>query len=316
MFEVTFFKSYKTKNGEFRTAAQSQYPLSAEYDDFTSFARALGTHKTLSDKTLKGQKGVMLCKFQEGSTGRLEQNIAYHTGLAVDVDDNVTTELIESLKSSPYTILVYTTCSSTGKKPKIRILAPLEKPITSLEYRAYAESFCKDLNITGFDPCSLKANQIMYAPEVLDDHKNEAFGFYVNGKSYWTDNPIVKKKASEKHHAELKDKPLLIRAFCTVVSIEEILETCGRYEYVSNGCYKLIGSSSPAGVKILSDGTAYSHHSTDDWFLGTDGEKHALNAFDLWRKAENISYADPDLNEKVFKAFPQVVKEYIAQLNM
>lgn len=310
MFEVTFFKSYKTKDGQYRTAAQSQYPLSAEYDDFTSFARALGTHRTLSDKSEKGQKGIMLCKFQEGCTGRVEQNIMYHTGIAVDLDEGVTQDLVDKLKVSKYTLLCYTTCSSTAKHIKIRVLAPLKKPVTSLEYRAYAESFCKDLGITQYDPCSLKANQIMYAPETLN--KDEAFGFFINGEPYWTENPVVRKKAAEKHHADLKDKPLLIQAFCTVISIEEILESCGRYEFVSNGCYRLAGSVSPAGVKILSDGTAYSHHSTDDWFLGTDGERHALNAFDLWRKSENVNYSDPHLKEKVFEAFPQVKPEYVA----
>lgn len=309
MFEVTFFRSYKTKDGQYRTAAQSQYPMPAEYETFEDFARALGTHKVLSSKEEKGQSGVMLCKFQEGCTGRLEQNIEYHTGIAIDLDDGVADTLLSSLHSSPYTVLVYSTCSSTAAKPKIRIFAPLKEHITSLEYRAFVEAFCKDLGITNYDPASLKANQIMYCPETLN--KAEAFGFCVSGKPYWTDNPIIKKTAQEKHHAAITDKPLLIRAFCTVISIEEILEMSGRYEYVSNGCYRLIGSSSPAGVKILSDGTCYSHHSTDDWFDDSFGKRHALNAFDLWCKVTSNNYSNVDINQKVFSAFPQVKEEYV-----
>lgn len=309
---IALFNSFRIDGEYFNAGRNSRW--TTKDIPFKELATTTG-HAVLPDISFKGYRGVMLCKFRDGSVGRKEENIEYHTGIVVDIDQGANMELLERLKSSEYELWCFSTAKSTAEALRLRIMSPLTEPVSCEEYPIAVKQFCEALDLE-YDSCSLKGNQIMYLPECLKEHKDERINEYYSGKpfTYTHDEAALEAQRVINKYTSTDNKPRIIEAFCSCVTAEQILEEMysHRYERVGNK-FRLIDSTNPPGVYILDDGLAYSHHSTDDLFRGEDGLMHKLNAFDLFIRYYGLNFPrDRERIEKLIKSkYPEVWKEYL-----
>ena len=66
--------------------------------------------------------------------------------------------------NAPYTSCLYTTHSSTEANPRVRLVFPLLRDVTSEEFVAVSRYLAQMLGIDFFDECSYQPNQLMYWP--------------------------------------------------------------------------------------------------------------------------------------------------------
>ena len=67
-------------------------------------------------------------------------------------------------RNAPYTSFLYTTHSHTAGNPRVRLIFPLTRDITSEEFVAVSRYLAQMLGIDYFDECSYQPNQLMYWP--------------------------------------------------------------------------------------------------------------------------------------------------------
>ena len=65
---------------------------------------------------------------------------------------------------APYTSVLYTTHSSTEDSPRVRIIFPMTRDVSSEEFVAVSRYVAQALGIDFFDECSYQPNQLMYWP--------------------------------------------------------------------------------------------------------------------------------------------------------
>ena len=66
--------------------------------------------------------------------------------------------------TAPYTSVLYTTHSSTEDSPRVRIIFPMTRDVSSEEFVAVSRYVAQVLGIDYFDECSYQPNQLMYWP--------------------------------------------------------------------------------------------------------------------------------------------------------
>jgi putative DNA primase/helicase len=228
---------------------------------------------------------------------RKRETIVSRSMLTLDAD-HAEIELLESFKvKCAYAACLYTTHSHTTKKPRVRIIVPLSRDVSSDEYTAIARLFTDDLGIDQFDECSYRPHQLMYWPTTPSDGD---FVFkrpegpwldpdeYLSSYPEWKDPtklPSTKRERTLRSKTKSKqqdphEKPRIVGAFCRRFTIQEAIE-----KYLSDiyepsaveGRYDYIPADSAAGVVIYDDKFSYSHHASDP------ACDQLLNAFDLVR---------------------------------
>lgn len=202
---------------------------------------------------------------------------------------------------------VYSTHKHTPEKPRLRLVLPLDRPVTTAEYIPIALRIAESLGIDQFDDSTYEPERLMYWPSTPKD--GEYYFRYQDGEfleadlilsSYtdWRDSSLwpVSDRQGEKIRKEIKkqadpyEKPGVVGAFCRTYGIHKVIE-----EYLSDvyeACdmdnrYTYKDGSTAAGLIVYDDKFAYSHHGTDP----TGGM--LCNAFDLVRIHK---YADLDVN--------------------
>lgn len=77
--------------------------------------------------------------------------------------DRIDKAFLENYEANaPYTSLLYTTHSSTEEHPRVRLVYPLTRDVTSEEFVAVSRYLTDMLGIDYFDECSYQPNQLMY----------------------------------------------------------------------------------------------------------------------------------------------------------
>lgn len=199
---------------------------------------------------------------------------------------------------APFASALYTTHSSTDTEPRVRIIFPMTRDVTSEEFVAVSRYVAAMLGIDYFDECSYQPNQLMYWPSTP---QNGTFVFketdgnwldpdvILSAHPEWTDPTQLptssrESKANQITKQKVKDPlskegvvGLFNRAF---YPIEKALSTflLDVYEPTDNpGRWHLIESKSIAGVEVIEDRFVYSHHAKDPAYL------RLSNAFDIVR---------------------------------
>ena len=199
---------------------------------------------------------------------------------------------------APYTSCLYTTHSSTAEEPRVRLVFPLTRDITSEEFVAVSRYIAQMLGIDYFDECSYQPNQLMYWPS---SPQNGVFVFKEVDKAWlnpddilsaypeWTDPTQLptssrESKANQVAQQKVQDPltkegtvGLFNRAYFPVTkALDAFLSDV--YEATDNeNRYHLIESHSMAGVEIKDGKFVYSHHAKDPAYL------KLCNAFDIVR---------------------------------
>ena len=200
--------------------------------------------------------------------------------------------------NAPYTSCLYTTHSSTEANPRVRLVFPLLRDVTSEEFVAVSRYLAQMLGIDFFDECSYQPNQLMYWPS---SPQNGVFVFKEVEKEWldpdailsahpeWTDPTRLptssrESKANQVTQQKVQDpleKEGTVGIFNRVFfPVTRALETflAGVYEPTeSESRWHLIASSSIAGVEIKDEKFVYSHHAKDPAYL------KLCNAFDIVR---------------------------------
>lgn len=214
--------------------------------------------------------------------------------------DKIDAEFLKDYeKNAPYTSVLYTTHSHTDENPRVRLVFPLTRDVTSEEYVAVARYLAQALGMDYFDECSYQPNQLMYWPSTPS---NGVFVYKEVDKDWldpdeilsahpeWTDPTRLptssrESKANTASFKKVQDPlgkegvvGLFNRVYFPVnLAIDAFLSEV--YEPTdSDSRYHLIESGSMAGVEIKENGKfVYSHHAKDPAYL------KLCNAFDIVR---------------------------------
>lgn len=208
-------------------------------------------------------------------------------------------ELLDDLEMfMDHAYAVYSTHKHTPEKPRLRILIPLDRPVTPDEYEAIARKLADTIGIDYFDDTTYQPSRMMYWGSVSKDGQyvftyedlpwvraDEVLGSYPDwtDTSYWPESSRTKEqiRRTAKKQGDPTEKTGLIGAFCRTYTVEEAIEKFIPDVYVKcemPGRYTYAEGSTAAGLVIYEDGKfAYSNHATDP-----AGGK-LCNAFDLVR---------------------------------
>lgn len=234
--------------------------------------------------------------FVEGQ--RVAGNVASRSLVTLDIDyarrDTIAT-VRELLDGSAWCL--YATHSHTPEHPRYRLVAPLDRDVSPLEYLPIARRIADYIGIDTFDDSTYEPHRLMYWPSLPKDVENVflqgegdplsadgLLGTYADWR-----NPLEYPLSSrQKEHrgpsGRKQEDPTtkggLIGAFCRIYSVSEAIAeflpevyeptaTPGRYTYTQG--------STAGGLVVYEDKWAYSHHGTDP--IGG----REVNAFDLVR---------------------------------
>lgn len=191
----------------------------------------------------------------------------------------------------------YSTHKHTPDAPRLRLVLPLDRPVTAAEYEPIARRIAESLGIEQIDHTTYDVNRLMYWPSTSKDGEfffAEQDGDWLEADKilatyhHWQDAsewPVSQKEAKAIMHGIKKqgdplEKEGLVGAFCRVYDIHSAIETFLSDEYepcdIENR-YTFKEGSTAAGLITYEDKFAFSHHGTDP----ISGK--LCNAFDLVR---------------------------------
>lgn len=193
--------------------------------------------------------------------------------------------------------VVYSTHKHSPEKPRLRLILPLNRPITPDEYIPIARRIAGNLGIDQFDDTTYEPERLMYWPSTPKDidyyfkyqdgpwlSADEVLATYHNWKDA-TEWPVSDRQSDVirreiKKQADPLEKIGIVGVFCRTYGIHKAIETflSDIYEACDiDNRYTYKEGSTAAGLIVYDDKFAYSHHGTDP----TGGM--LCNAFDLVR---------------------------------
>ena len=242
---------------------------------------------------------------------RNPQNVLHRQLLTLDIDfaEMGFAEMFDLTFSCE--ALIHGTHKHYKESPRFRLLIPLDRPVSPIEYEAIARKVAEFMDIEAFDPTTFQVNRLMFWQSSPSDVEyyvehlkgdimcaDEMLAQYVDytDTTTWAFSASATKAYSAL--AEKQEDPLnkngIIGAFCRSYSIHEaieellgdVYEPCTQPERYT---YKL--GSAAGGLVTYEDKFAYSHHGTDP-ISGL-----MCNAFDLVR-IHKFGLLDNDKNTK------------------
>ena len=213
---------------------------------------------------------------------------------------------------STYSWCVYSTHKHTPEKPRLRLVIPLNRPVTPDEYEAVARRAAADIGIDMFDDTTFQAHRIMYWPStsldgefVFDFETAKPLDVDAELARYgdWRDisrwpvscRAAAVKDRDIKKQQDPETKKGLIGAFCRAYTVPEAIEAFIPGVYIEcgmGGRYTYAAGSTSAGAVLYENGKfIYSNHATDP-----AGGK-LCNAFDIVR-IHKFGDLDEDTDEK------------------
>lgn len=191
---------------------------------------------------------------------------------------------------------IHSTHKSSPKKPRHRLIIPLDREVSADEYEPIARKIAGDLNIDLFDQSTFQQERLMFWPSISSD--SEYYFEYQDGPwldadsvlatyddwkdtSEWpTGTDFIKDiKANVEKQEDPTEKQGIVGAFCKTYSISDVINEflSDVYEEIDENRYTYKPGSTAGGLIIYDDKFAYSHHGTDP------AGGRLSNAFDLVR---------------------------------
>lgn len=216
---------------------------------------------------------------------RLKESVVSRGVLCLDAD-YATPDLPENVELlTPWAALVHTTYSSAPDAPRYRMLFPLDREVSATEYAMLAEVVMARFGVDQFDLTSVQAERYMFKPSAQHDRWFQSWK--IDG------DPLPVDQLLGEYDPDLSRVPLpapprgkrdpftlegVVGAFNRSHTIEEaIAEYALPYDMAGGGRWSYRDGHGAAGMGVIGEGLAYSHHSTDP----AHGE--AVTAFDLVR---------------------------------
>ena len=258
---------------------------------------------------------------------RRGSNVEFRSMLTLDLDYAPIDFWEFFISLFDYKSCIYSTHKSTPDKPRLRLILPLARNVSSDEYTAVARLVAKDIGIEYFDDSTYQPQRLMYWAstscdgEFIYEHQDGdcvdpdvMLARYKNWKNT-SEYPVSSRQSAiVQREITMQADPLvktgLVGVFCRVYSIEAAIEKflgsiyeqsemAGRFDYIE--------ADSTAGVIIYGGKFAYSHHATDP----ANGK--LLNSFDLVRIHK---FGDDEKSNKEMLAFCATDSEVIKQLGV
>jgi len=251
------------------------------------------------------------------SNRRKRENVVFRSMLTTDVDHAEVGFIDKFCSECKYAAVLYTTHGHIPEAPRVRIIIPMTRDVTSDEYVAIARYFADEWGIDQFDECSYQPNQLMYWP--TSPSNGEYIFKRVDGKwldpdiflaahPNWKDCSLLptssRESVAKTYEGKKQDDPIakegVVGAFCRAYSITDVMGTFLSDVYTPTenpNRYDFIDSDSMPGVQIYDDKFSYSHHASDP------ACSQLLNAFDLVR----IHKFGNDDDKKSYKAMCEFV---------
>ncbi|MCM3041693.1 virulence-associated E family protein [Paenibacillus motobuensis] len=222
--------------------------------------------------------------------------------ITLDLDNipaGATADILRRLDGLGCAYAVYSTRKHEEAKPRLRVLAPLNRTVSADEYEPLARKLAAIIGIELCDPTTFQVTRLMYWPSCSADSQyvftygdkpflsaDGLLSLYADWRN-WQEWPQVPgtQQAHVRMAAKQGDpttKPGIVGAFCRIYDVSAAIETFlpGIYTIVDDGSGRLtyIGGSTTGGAIIYDDGQfLYSHHATDPC------SGRLVNAFDLVR---------------------------------
>lgn len=193
--------------------------------------------------------------------------------------------------------LVYSTHKHSPEKPRLRLVFPLSRAVSSEEYQALGRKIAEILGLQYFDGTTFQPERLMYWPststgaeyyfrsqegEFMDP--DEILDLYTDWRniSEWPQCPSEKRILTQslKKQEDPTEKKGLIGAFCRTYSIQEAIAQFIPDIYIDptpDNRYTYHDGSTAAGAIVYDDLFIYSHHNSDP-ISGS-----LCNAFDMVR---------------------------------
>lgn len=227
---------------------------------------------------------------------RNKQSIKHRQILALDVDFAYPDFWLDFAMYFKCAAVVYSTHKYSIVQPRLRLVIPVDRPVSPEEYEAIVRKIAGIMGTKHFDHTTFTAERLMYWPSTSKDgdyYFKEQKGEWLSADSIlseyrdwrnvaeWPLCPTESevRKTSLKKQEDPLTKDGVIGAFCRVYSISEAIETFipGVYSEAGGDRYTFNGGTTAAGAVCYEDKFLYSHHSTDPISGMT------CNAFDLIR---------------------------------
>jgi predicted P-loop ATPase len=267
---------------------------------------------------LKDKGGFVAGQLKDNRRRRV--NVVSRSMLAFDAD-RARVDFVASFKTQcSYTACLYTTHSHTPENPRVRILVPLTRDVSSDEYVAITRHLAAKWGIDQFDECSYRPHQLMYWPttpsngEYVFDRIDGPWldpDVFLASHPDWKDCSLLPTSSRESTvhtpSGKMQEDPLakegLVGAFCRAYfPIQDVIDAFLSHIYeptVAPDRYSYIPADSTSGLAIYEGKFAQSFHASDP----ACGRR--LNAFDLVR----IHHFGDDDAKKSFKAMADLASK-------
>lgn len=219
--------------------------------------------------------------------------------------------VIQSVEALGYSACIYSTRKHTARKPRLRVILPIDREVTPDEHEPIARRIADMIGIDYCDPTTFEGNRLMYWPSCSSDaeyiHKvtlgpwlsaDDVLGSYKDWHDITEWPRLSDEEASHTRSVAKAEDPMskkgVIGAFCRCYDIESAMDELlsGLYsETTEKNRRTYCGGSTYGGAVIYGEGRfLYSHHATDPC------GGRLVNAWDLVR-IQKYGKLDDDARE-------------------
>lgn len=232
---------------------------------------------------------------------RKTENIVDRWVVTLDADNveaGKTQDILKKVSALGCSYAVYSTRKHTDYKPRLRILIPLDEPVSSDKYEPIARKIASLIDMNIMDKSTFEASRLMYWPSCSSDseyifvYEDKPFAsaegilaMYQNWQDcnewpkFTNENEIIKKEVSKQKNPLEKEN--IVGAFCRVYDIPIVIDKYLSDIYEPGNMpdkYTYIGGSVANGATVYDEGKyLYSYHATDP------ASRILCNSFDLVR---------------------------------